>query len=210
MYDWLNEIPFTAWSRAYFSGRAKCDMLLNNICEVFNRQIVGARDKPIITCLEFIREYMTKRIVNVNKMQAKCTGPLTPHATEVFDEIKKQAAEMSVLMVDSDKYQVTGLRSQCVVNVKHKTCACRKWDLTGMPCKHAVATIWDMSRNNIDAGIPEEWVDDVYWLSTWKKVYQNVIEPIIRPEMWTPSECPTTLIPPKHHTQVGRPSGILA
>ncbi|KAJ0716036.1 putative transcription factor interactor and regulator CCHC(Zn) family [Helianthus annuus] len=23
--------------------------------------------------------------------------------------------------------------------------------------------------------------------------------------MWTPSECPTTLIPPKHHTQVGRP-----
>ncbi|XP_022042275.1 uncharacterized protein LOC110944940 [Helianthus annuus] len=141
MYNWLNEIPFTAWSRAYFSGRAKCDMLLNNICEVFNRQIVGARDKPIITCLEFIREYMTKRIVNVNKLQAKCTGPLTPHATEVFDEIKKQAAEMSVLMVDSDKYQVTGPRSQCVVNVKHKTCACRKWDLTGMPCKHAVAAI---------------------------------------------------------------------
>ncbi|XP_035830110.1 uncharacterized protein LOC118479608 [Helianthus annuus] len=138
-------------------------------------QIVGARDKPIITCLEFIQEYMTKRIVNVKKLQAKCMGPLTPHATEVFDEIKKQAAEMSVLMVDSDKYQVT------------------------------VAAIWDMSRNIIDAGMPEEWVDDVYWLSTWKKVYDNVIEPINGLEMWTPSECPTTLILPKHHTQVGRP-----
>ncbi|XP_022007853.1 uncharacterized protein LOC110907135 [Helianthus annuus] len=183
MYDWLNEIPYTAWSRAYFSGRAKCDMLLNNICEVFNRQIVGVRDKPIITCLEFIREYMTKRIVDVKKLQEKCMGPLTPHAIEVFDEIKKQAAEMCVLMVDSDK----------------------KWDLTGMPCKHAVAAIWDMSRNSIDAGIPEEWVDDVYWLSTWKKVYDNVIEPINGLEMWTPSECPTTLIPPKHHTQVGMP-----
>ncbi|XP_022040793.1 uncharacterized protein LOC110943349 [Helianthus annuus] len=183
MYDWLNEIPYTAWSSAYFSGRAKCDMLLNNICEVFNRQIIGARDKPIITCLEFIREYMTKRIVNVKKLQAKCMGPLTPHATEVYDEIKKQAAEMSVLMVDSDK----------------------KWDLTGMPCKHAVAAIWDMSRNSIDAGIPEEWVSDVYWLSTWKKVYENVIEPINGLNMWTPSQCPTTLIPPKHHTRVGRP-----
>ncbi|XP_021985456.2 uncharacterized protein LOC110881541 [Helianthus annuus] len=114
-------------------------------------------------------------------------GPLTPHATEVFDEIKKQAAEMSVLMVDSDKYQVTGPRSQCVVNVKHKACACRKWDLTGMPCKHAVAAIWDMSRNSIDVGIPEEWVSDVYWLSTWKKVYDNVIEPINGLDMWTPS-----------------------
>ncbi|XP_022005880.1 uncharacterized protein LOC110904314 [Helianthus annuus] len=30
-----------------------------------------------------------------------------------------------------------------------------KWDLTGMPCKHAVAAIWDMSRNSIDVGIPE-------------------------------------------------------
>ncbi|XP_022032123.1 uncharacterized protein LOC110933197 [Helianthus annuus] len=183
MYDWLNEIPFTAWSRAYFSRRSKCDMLLNNICEVFNRQIVGARDKPIITCLEFIWEYMTKRIVNVKKLQAKCMGPLTPHATEVFDEIKKHAVELSVLTVYSDK----------------------NWDLTGMPCKHAVAAIWDMSRNSIDAGIAEDWVDEVYWLSTWKKVYYNVIELINGPEMWTPSECPTTLIPPKHHTQVGRP-----
>ncbi|XP_022019139.1 uncharacterized protein LOC110919170 [Helianthus annuus] len=111
-------------------------------------QIIGARDKPIITCLEFIREYMTKRIVNVKKLQAKCMGPLTPHATEVFDRIKKQASEMSVLMVDTDK----------------------KWDLTGMPCKHTVAAIWDMSKNSIDAGIPEERVSDVYWLSTWKKV----------------------------------------
>ncbi|XP_022001296.1 uncharacterized protein LOC110898768 [Helianthus annuus] len=146
-------------------------------------QIIGARDKPIITCLEFIREYMTKRIVNVKKLQAKCMGQLTPHAIEVFDEIKKQASEMSVLMVDTDK----------------------KWDLTGMPCKHAVVAIWDISRNSIDAGIPEEWVSDVYWLSTWKKVYENLIEPINGPEMWTPSQCPTTLIPPKHHTQVGRP-----
>ncbi|XP_021984711.1 uncharacterized protein LOC110880496 [Helianthus annuus] len=64
-----------------------------------------------------------------------------------------------------------------------------KWDLTGMPCIQAVAAIWDMSRNNIDVGIPEDWMD----------------EPINGSEMWTPSECPTTLIPPKHHTQVGRP-----
>ncbi|XP_021992760.1 uncharacterized protein LOC110889518 [Helianthus annuus] len=205
MYAWLNEIPYTAWSRAYFSGRAKRDMLLNNICEVFNRQIIGAWDKPIITCLEFNREYITKRIVNVKKLQAKCMGPLIPHATEVFDKIKKHASVMSVLMVDTDKYQVTGPRSQCVVNIKHKTYACRKWDLTGMPCKHAVAAIWDMSRNSINAGIPEEWVSDVYWLSTWKNVYENVIEPINGPNMWTPSHCPTTLIPPKHHTQVRRP-----
>ncbi|XP_076930983.1 uncharacterized protein LOC143595986 [Bidens hawaiensis] len=70
MFLWLSEIPAARWSRSHFSGRAKSDMLLNNLCESFNRQLVGARDKPIITCLEYIREYMTMRIVNVKKMQA--------------------------------------------------------------------------------------------------------------------------------------------
>nr|GEV32106.1 hypothetical protein [Tanacetum cinerariifolium] len=39
-------------AKATFVGRAKCDLLLNNICEVFNRQLLDGRDQPIITCLE--------------------------------------------------------------------------------------------------------------------------------------------------------------
>lgn len=92
--------------------------------------------------------------------------------------------------------------SQCVVNMDLKTCSCRKWDLTGMPCEHAVAAIRDMSKNDISVGEPENWVSEVYWLDTWKKVYANVIEPINGPSSWTPSHCPTTLVPPKHNMQV--------
>ena len=51
-----------------FSGRAVSDMLLNNLCEVFNSKLIEGRDKPLITCLEYIREYMMKRICNVIKV----------------------------------------------------------------------------------------------------------------------------------------------
>ncbi|GJZ83621.1 hypothetical protein Tco_0648794, partial [Tanacetum coccineum] len=37
-YDWSMKILLKQWNRAYFLGRAKYDLLLNNICEVFNRQ----------------------------------------------------------------------------------------------------------------------------------------------------------------------------
>nr|GEX21214.1 hypothetical protein [Tanacetum cinerariifolium] len=77
-----------------WKGRAHCDVLLNNMCEVFNRQLVDERDKPIITCLEFIREYMMKRIVNVQKVISKSDGPLTPNATKVFNIIVKEAGQM--------------------------------------------------------------------------------------------------------------------
>nr|KAJ0225320.1 hypothetical protein LSAT_V11C100033830 [Lactuca sativa] len=45
--------------------RAVLDMLLNNLCEVFNRKLIEGRDNPLITCLEYIKEYMMKRICNV-------------------------------------------------------------------------------------------------------------------------------------------------
>nr|GEZ57760.1 hypothetical protein [Tanacetum cinerariifolium] len=64
-YDWLMKIPLEQWSRAYFSGKAKCDILINNICEVFNRRLVDGRDQLTITYLEYIKEYLMKRIIVV-------------------------------------------------------------------------------------------------------------------------------------------------
>ncbi|XP_035830202.1 uncharacterized protein LOC110875400 [Helianthus annuus] len=67
LHDWLLQMPPQTWSRSHFTSSAQCDILLNNICEEFNEQLIGATDKPVITCLEYIREYMTRRIVNVKK-----------------------------------------------------------------------------------------------------------------------------------------------
>ncbi|KAK9078780.1 hypothetical protein SSX86_002838 [Deinandra increscens subsp. villosa] len=187
-------------------GRSTSDILLNNLCEVFNRQLTGGRDKPIITCLEYIREYLMKRIAGVHKLIAKCEGPLTPNATKILEGIKSEANNYLVSWNGANKFQVSGPRgNQCVVDVDLKTCSCRKWELTGIPCRHAVAVNWEMARYRLEVGIPETWVSEVYWLDTWKKVYAHTIDPINGRDMWPQSACPTTLVPPKHHKQVGRP-----
>lgn len=74
-----------------------------------------------------------------------------------------------------------------------------------MPCKHVVATIWDMALDDKNVGIPETWVHPCYWLTTWKKMYEFKVNPINGRDGWPISTCPLTLIPPKHHTQIGRP-----
>nr|GEU94423.1 hypothetical protein [Tanacetum cinerariifolium] len=63
----------------------------------FLEQLVDGRDKPIITCLEFIREYLMKRIVNVHKVISKSDGPLTPNATKVFNIIVKEGQMKSTI-----------------------------------------------------------------------------------------------------------------
>ena len=36
-HDWLEELPPNTWVRAFQSDFPKCDILLNNNCEVFNK-----------------------------------------------------------------------------------------------------------------------------------------------------------------------------
>lgn len=69
-------------------------MILNNLCETFNGKLNEGRDKPIITCLEFIREYLMKKIVNVEKAIGKCTGPLAPTAMQTLENIKKKGRRL--------------------------------------------------------------------------------------------------------------------
>nr|GEV24789.1 transposase, mutator type [Tanacetum cinerariifolium] len=56
------------------------------MCEVLNRQLKDGRDKPIITCLEFIREYLMKRIVIVQQVISKSISSTTaiPLSTAFF------------------------------------------------------------------------------------------------------------------------------
>ncbi|GKB44418.1 mutator type transposase [Tanacetum coccineum] len=149
-YEWLNQIPPQHW--------AKSDVLLNNMYEVFNRKLVAGRDRPIITTLEFAREYLMKRIMNVNKLIDRCDGPLTPTTTKILRSNSNEARKYTVDYARDDLYQVSGpWNDQVVVNVLARTCTCRRWELTGIPCKHVVATNWVMPLNN-EASIPEEWV----------------------------------------------------
>ncbi|XP_070035189.1 uncharacterized protein [Nicotiana tomentosiformis] len=51
----LSDKDPSKWSMSHFSSDAKCDTLLNNLCEVFNSMILDTRDKPIVTLLEKLR-----------------------------------------------------------------------------------------------------------------------------------------------------------
>ncbi|GJS21772.1 hypothetical protein Tco_0450404 [Tanacetum coccineum] len=160
-------------------SKAKCDILLNNICEVFNRQLVDDKDQPIITCLEYIREYLMKRIVVVQKVIAKIVGPLTPTVTGIFDAIKKAATDY---IVDWNG-----------------------WELTRIPCKHVVAAIYNMFENGMGVGILEHRVHAAYRLEIWAHVYSFKINPCNGREMWLVVESRTVIIPPIHKPQVGMP-----
>ncbi|XP_052487853.1 uncharacterized protein LOC128041590 [Gossypium raimondii] len=62
-YDLLKEKNPTHWSRPHFSIRSHSDMLVNNLSESFNKMILEARGKPILTMMETIRTKIMLLIV---------------------------------------------------------------------------------------------------------------------------------------------------
>nr|GEV88798.1 hypothetical protein [Tanacetum cinerariifolium] len=160
-------------------GRAHYDVLLNSMCKMFNSKIVGGRHKPVITALEYIRDYCVERILNVQNVIDKSVGPLTPTASCILYMIKKEAVKYIILFNRTDKFHVSGpWGDYCVGHDKKMVCSCRRWETTGVPCKHVV---------------------------TWKETYKHTIQPINGNEHWEKSTMYTTLLHPKHHIPIGSP-----
>ncbi|XP_076913319.1 uncharacterized protein LOC143571895 [Bidens hawaiensis] len=152
--------------------RAISDVLTNNMCECLNSKLVDGREKPIITLLEYIREYLMRKIVNVLKVIDRSSGLLTPYATKMMESVKKEANRYTVHWNGEEHYQVTGPNGdQCVVNMTTNTCACRRWEVTGIPCRHVVASIWVKAAHDTTVGRPETFVNPIYTMDRWKLIY---------------------------------------
>lgn len=57
---------------------------------------------------------------------------------------------------DLSIYGVTNVNETYVVNLKQHTCACMKWDLSGILCSHVITYLWKTMRK------PKEYAYDYY------------------------------------------------
>ena len=84
------------------------------------------------------------------------------------------------------------------VNLNNKTCGCRAWQLTGIPCVHGVAAISYLNRNH------EEYVARWYTTAKFSSCYMYTIKPLNGSELW-PQVDYTKPLPPKKRRLPGRP-----
>ena len=72
---------------------------------------------------------------------ASTEKPLSPIAFEYVQKSLDASQYMNVIPVNKLTYHVMGLHKEHVVNLKRKTCTCRRFQLDLLPCAHAAAVI---------------------------------------------------------------------
>ncbi|KAL0360085.1 UNVERIFIED_CONTAM: hypothetical protein Sradi_3693000 [Sesamum radiatum] len=174
-FDWFNDKPASEWSKSHFTEIPKCDMLLNNCCESFNANIMDARDKPILTMLEWIREYLMRRLQeNRDKAARKWTDGLCPKIQKILQKQVEKIGDCIPIKANDRHYQISCYDgAQFSVDLDRRTCTCRHWQLSGIPCKHACSAIVNQNLK------PEDMVHAYYNVEIYKAVYEPAILPSV-------------------------------
>lgn len=155
----MSEIPPKKWTRAAFSTYPVCHLQVNNMCEAFNRAILEWREKPIISLIDGLKSYMTDKIVKQRDLMLRYRGEICPMIQQKL-EVNKDYADRWHAQWHGDgsnsQFEVSNGHDKYIVDLKIKSCACRRWDLSGIPCCHAIACMY---YNN---EIPEDYVNPWY------------------------------------------------
>ncbi|XP_004305302.1 PREDICTED: uncharacterized protein LOC101297363 [Fragaria vesca subsp. vesca] len=200
-YKWMTheDRPPRHWCRPFFNTTSNCDIMDNNICESFNAVIVDARKKPPVTMFEEIRWKLMKRIQMRRQIMDKYEYNICPKPRDTLDKNKIRAVDCTLTFNGGDRFEVETIQgTKNVVDLRLRTCSCRRWDLTGIPCKHAVSAIYWKRES------PEDYVAECYSKKTYMAIYSNFIYPINSTDMWSRCEGPT-ILPPSYSRMPGRP-----
>jgi hypothetical protein len=86
------------------------------------------------------------------------------------------------------------------VNLIERTCSCRRWQITGLPCTHAISLICSYRGLELD-----DYVDSCYTVLKFKAAYEGWIEPMPDKTQWPQVDLGFKLWPPALHRAAGRP-----
>ncbi|KAL2541503.1 SWIM-type domain-containing protein [Abeliophyllum distichum] len=85
-----------------------------------------------------------------------------------------------------------------VVDLDSRTCTCRKWELTGIPCAHGCAAILEKRDE------PIHYVHDCYMISTYLTCYEKIVMPLNGKKLWPPVDREPFRPPAWHVPRRGR------
>ncbi|KAF2324492.1 hypothetical protein GH714_014807 [Hevea brasiliensis] len=176
--EWLRNRPCENWSTALFRTEACCDILTKNLYECFNKYILDARDKPIISLLEMIRSKLMKWLFKKKEYIKKWNGGICPKIQKKLNEMKELSCLFEAHFSRGPNVQVLGAGTQYVVSLVERTCTCRRWDLNGIPSVHACSVIFGNNEH------PEDYIHECYKVDAYAKVYAHYINPSNGYEMW--------------------------
>ena len=90
--------------------------------------------------LECIRLYLMTRFQANREMIMKVDSELCPKIRKILYKEKLACSKWLACWAGHTKFEVKSGLESFIVDLEEKKCNCRKWDIIGIPCCHAIST----------------------------------------------------------------------
>ncbi|XP_072147178.1 uncharacterized protein [Setaria viridis] len=159
------------------------------MCESFNKWIVKARFFPIITMLEIIRRKVMVRIQSNRSKSLSWNTVICPNILKKINSYISLSGVCHAICNGQDQYEVKHWNNRFTMDLQKKECSCRYWQLSGLPCPHAISCIF-FKTNTLD-----DYISKCYTVEEFNKIYNYCLIPVEGMQSWPQSDRPPLQAP---------------
>ncbi|ONK66541.1 uncharacterized protein A4U43_C06F9260 [Asparagus officinalis] len=146
--EWVLSSKPENWSDAVFRG-SRYDHLSSNIVDSFTNWIPVKSESSIVQIVEAIRNKLTETMEMRREASSGWLSTLTPSMEQKLEKESSKARKLNVLCSSETVFEVRG-NTIYVVNLGSWECTCRRWQISGLPCQHAIAVCNRVNRSVYD------------------------------------------------------------
>ncbi|CAI9277499.1 unnamed protein product [Lactuca saligna] len=177
----------------FFKVGMGCDAMENGVYESFNVVIEEARKKRLITMLEDIRVFMMERFyMQKGEGFGLELGNLSNYHKEACDRF------WDPYVSGYKQFEIVQGNERYIVDLENREGGCRGWQLTGIPCVHAICAIYSLNLDSEEVFV--EW----FTKSTFLRAYEYTIHPLNDSTLWPHMPNVHQILPPIRRRLPGR------
>ncbi|KAM7487979.1 hypothetical protein LguiB_025463 [Lonicera macranthoides] len=199
-FNWVVSSKPEHWANVFFGG-ARYNHMSSNFGELFYSWVADANELPITQMVDVLRGKMMELFYTRRINSDHWVTKLTPSMEEKLENEASKARSLRVLLAQGSTFEVRGESSE-VVDIDHWDCSCKGWQLTGLPCCHAIAVFECLGQS------PYDYCSRYFTVESYRLTYAESIQPV--PNVEKPLENETTptsitVTPPPTKRTPGRP-----
>ncbi|KAK8501707.1 hypothetical protein V6N12_002445 [Hibiscus sabdariffa] len=200
-YNWVIQSEPQNWANAYFQG-ARYNHITSNFGELFYSWVSDAHELPITQMVDVVRQKIMELIYTRRATSDQWLTRLTPCMEDRLANEGMKVRTLQVLLTTGSVFEVRGESTE-IVDMDRWDCSCKGWQLSALPCCHAIAVITCIGRS------PYDYCSRYFTTESYRLTYAESIQPI--PDVEKPlqkdsSSALVTVTPPPTRRPPGRPT----
>ena len=133
---------------------------------------------PLLDMLQEIHFKLMNRIREKRKEMMDNNSQICPKIKKILDERINQSRKWRAAWDGESRYQVKYNTRFVTVDLDRRSCDCRVFDLTGIPCSHALAAIYNRRHQ------PNDYVSNFYKRDKYLASYSYPLQALKGVDYW--------------------------